>query len=47
MADVKELVFQALGEASAVFMKENPTMVMPSQELEAIGNKLIKQLDTE
>lgn len=44
--ELKKLVFEALGETSAVFMskEEGKNIVMPSEELVKIGNKLVEDI---
>lgn len=45
---LKQVVFEALGEVSAVFMSKEERgvdIVMPTDELERIGNELIEKLN--
>ena len=46
--NIKQLVFEALGETSAVFMTQEvkgTEIVMPTNELERIGNELVKKIE--
>lgn len=45
--EIKKLVFEALGETSAVFMskeEKGTEIVMPTKELEKIGDELVEKL---
>lgn len=45
---IREKVFEALGETSALFMsqeKRGVDMVMPTEELERIGDDLLEWID--
>jgi hypothetical protein len=48
MKTIKQLVFEALGETSAVFMSQEvkgTEIIMPTSELERIGNELVKNIE--
>jgi len=43
----QSLVFEALGEVSALFMSQDikgTEIVMPTEDLERIGNRMLEQL---
>ena len=44
---IEKLVFEAIGEVSAVFMsnpQKGTTQIMPSEELKIIGERLVKDI---
>lgn len=46
MKRLKELIFEALGEVSALFMSKEckgTEIIMPTKELKEIGNKLYEK----